>query len=241
MTAVLKIGNRTIAPEQIIPLLSTYQMLPQLLRESIIDQAIAPISCTPEEISEAYQQFREQNQLTSTTQQQTWLERYCMNQENLEEALIVRMLKIEKFKQASWGHQLESHFLKRKVQLDRAIYSLIRVQDKDMAGELYFRLQEREQTFAELAYEYSQSPESQTGGVTGPVELGTLHPNLAKLLSISQLGQLWPPKPLGEWWVIVRLEKLIPAQLSESTRKRLLQELFEAWLQEQMNQQTKVT
>lgn len=236
MTAVLKIGNRTIAPEQIIPLLSTYQMLPQLLRESIIDRAIAPIRCTPEEIASAYQQFKEQNQLTSETERQAWLERYCMNQEDLEESLIVRMLKIDKFKQATWGDKLESHFLKRKGQLDRAIYSLIRMKDKDIAGELYFRLQEREQSFAELAYEYSQGPEAQTGGITGPVELGTLHPNLAKLLSISQLGQLWPPMPIGEWLVIVRLEKLIPAQLNELMRQRLLRELFEAWLQEQMIQ-----
>ena len=236
MTAVLQIGNRAIAPEEVIPLLSSYQMLPQLWRESLIDQAIAPISCTPEEIASAYQQFREQNQLTSETERQAWLERYCMNQEYLEEALIVRMLKIEKFKQATWGHKLEPHFLKRKGQLDRVIYSMIRIKDKDIAGELYFRLQEREQTFAELAYEYSQGPEAQTGGIIGPVELGTLHSNLAKLLSISQPGQLWHPMPLGEWLVIVRLEKLIPAQLNELMRQRLLRELFEAWLQDQLSQ-----
>ncbi len=225
-----------IASEEVIPLLSSYQMLPQLFRESIIDKAIAPISCTPEEIGAAYKQFREQNQLTTETQRQAWLERYCMNQEDLEEALIVRMLKIEKFKYATWGHKLESYFLKRKGQLDRVIYSLIRTKDKGIAEELYFRLQEREQTFAELACEYSQGAEAQAGGIIGPVELGTIHPSLAQLLSISQPGQLWRPMPLGEWMLIVRLEKLIPAPLDESMRQRLLRERFEAWLQEQLSQ-----
>jgi hypothetical protein len=42
--------------------------------------------------------------------------------------------------------------------------------------------------------------------------------------------------PLGEWLLIVRLEKLMPAQLDESMRQRLLGELFEAWLQEQLSQ-----
>ncbi len=238
MTTVLQIGNRTITTEEVIPLLTSYQMLPQLFRESIIDEAIAPISCTSEEIASAYQQFREQNQLTTETQRQAWLERYCLSQEHLEEALIVRMLKIEKFKYATWGHRLESYFLKRKGQLDRVVYSLIRTKDKEIAEELYFRIQEREQTFAELACEYSQGPEAQAGGIMGPVELGTIHPSLAQLLLMSQPGQLWRPMPLGEWLLIVRLEKLIPVQLDELMRQRLLRELFEDWLQEQLSQLT---
>lgn len=52
------------------------------------------------------------------------------------------------------------------------------------------------------------------------------------MLSVSQPGQLWPPLRLGEWLLIVRLEKLLPAQLDEPMRQSLLNELFEAWLQE---------
>jgi parvulin-like peptidyl-prolyl isomerase len=239
MTTVLQIGNRAIAAEEVLPLLTSYQMLPQLLRESIIDEAIAPISCTPEEIASAREQFYQQNQLSSETERQALLWRYCMSQKRLEEALIVRMLKIEKFKLATWGHRLESYFLKRKGQLDRVVYSLIRTKDKGIAEELYFRIQEREQTFAELAYEYSHGSEAQVGGIIGPVELGTIHPSLAHLFSISQPGQLWPPMPLEEWLLVVRLEKLIPAQLNQSMRQRLLHELFEAWLQEQLSQLNK--
>lgn len=235
MTTVLQLGNRTITTEQIIPLLASYQMLPQLLRESIIDSAIAPFSCTSAETASAYQQFYQRCNLTDKTQQQAWLERYGISQEHLED-LTTRRLRIEKFKQATWGNKLESYFLKRKGQLDQAIYSLIRIKDAEIAQELYFRIQEGEQSFVELALAYSQGPEAQTGGAVGPVELGTLHPNLARLLCVSQPGQLWSPRPLGEWLVIVRLEKLIPAQLNEFMRQRLLRELFEAWLQEQLGQ-----
>ena len=101
---------------------------------------------------------------------------------------------------------------------------------------LYFRIQEGEQSFAELAREYSQGPEAQTGGLVGPVELTTPHPVLAQMLRVSQLSQLWPPTRLGEWIVIVRLEKFISAQLDESMRQRLLNECFATWLQEQLQQ-----
>jgi parvulin-like peptidyl-prolyl isomerase len=236
MTTVLQIGNRAIAAAEVIPLLTRYQMLPQLLRESIIDEAIAPIHCTPEEIASATEQFYQQNQLSSETELQAWLRHQGMSKEFLEQVFIIRLLRVEKFKQATWGNKLESYFLKRKRSLDQVVYSLIRTQDQAIAQELFFRIEEGEQSFAEIACEYSQGPEAQTGGIIGPVELGTIHPKLAQLLSISQPSQLWPPMAVEEWLLIVRLEKLIPSQFNQSMRQRLLRERFEAWLQEQLSQ-----
>jgi parvulin-like peptidyl-prolyl isomerase len=235
MTAALQVGHRNITAEEIIPLLAEYRMLPQLFRESIVDQAIAPFTCTLEETASACQQFYQQNQLTSESQRQIWLARRGMTLEHLE-ALAVRGLRVEKFKQATWGSKLESYFLKRKRQLDKVIYSLIRSKDRGMAQELYFRIQEGEQSFAEVAHEYSQGLEAQTGGLIGPIELSNSHPVVAQMLSTGQPGQLWPPIRLGEWVVIVRLERLLPARLDEPMRQRLLNELFEAWLQEQLSQ-----
>ncbi|HEY9658124.1 MAG TPA: hypothetical protein V6C65_06705, partial [Allocoleopsis sp.] len=67
------------------------------------------------------------------------------------------------------------------------------------------------------------------------VELGTLHTKLAELLYTSQIGDTKPFR-LGEWCMIVRLEKQIPAQLDGQMCDRLLQEKFDAWLQEQIQQ-----
>jgi parvulin-like peptidyl-prolyl isomerase len=209
-------------------------MLPQLLRESIIDEAIASINCTEDELAIALQQFYEQNQLLNAIDQQVWLKQYSMSQEFLETVFVPRLLKIEKFKHQRWDHKLESYFLQRKRALDRVIYSLIRIQDAEIAEELYFRIHENEQSFAEVARAYSQGPEAQVNGIIGPVELGTMHPRLANLLAISHPGQLWSPIGVEEWILIVRLEQLIPAQLDVSMRKRLLRELFEAWIQEQV-------
>lgn len=228
MPAALQIGTQTISQTEIIPLLASYQMLPQLLRESIIDRAIESIECTPEETASACQQFYTQYQLTSAAARQAWLERYGISSKQLE-VLATRGLRIEKFKQATWGRKLESYFLQRKGQLDKVIYSLIRVKDMGVAQELYYRIQEGEQSFAELAREYSQGPEAQTWGLTGPVELSSPPRPLAQMLSASQPGQLWYPLRLGEWVVIVRMEQSFPAQLDDPMRQRLLNELFDAW------------
>lgn len=238
MTAALQVGSQTITSEEIIPLIVGYQLLPQLLRELIIDQAIANITCTAEEIAIAYPKFFEQHQIVSEEALAAWQQRYNITGEKLQ-ALATRQLRIAKFKQATWGGQLESHFLNHKSRLDKVVYSLIRTKDAGVAQELYFRIQAGEQSFAEIAREYSQGPESQTGGLQGPVELSVPHPALAKMLSVSQAGQLLPPTRLNEWIVIVRLEKFIPAVLDESTKQQLLNNLFQTWISEQVNQEMK--
>lgn len=235
MTTVLQLSNRTLSDADILSRLANYQMMPKFLRESIIDQAIDSISYTEAELAIAHQQFYEQNQLTDTVRQD-WLAWQQMSQEFLETIFIPRLLKIEKFKHQQWDHKLESYFLQRKSSLDQVIYSLIRVEDAEMAEELYFRIDANEQSFADVARQYSQGAEAQVNGLIGPVELGSIHPSLARLLEISQPGQLWQPMPIGKWIFIVRLETLIPAQLNPAMRQRLLEELFEIWIQEQMQQ-----
>ncbi len=232
----LQVGEQAIAPEKLVSLLIGYKMLPQFFREVLIDRAISKVSCTPEEIAIAQEQFAKKHQLNTETTLQAWLEGYGMTTEQLV-ALAVRELLIEKFSCATWESKLESYFLTHKSSLDKVVYSLLRTTKQEVATELYFRIESGEQTFAELAREYSQGAEAQTGGLLGPIELTQPHPTLAKMLSISQIGQLWSPIQLGEWFVILRLEKFIPAVLNDVMRQQLLNSLFEGWVQEQVQQE----
>jgi parvulin-like peptidyl-prolyl isomerase len=231
---MLQIGDRTIASEEILPLLAGYKMLPQFIEELLIDQAIAAVDASPEELETAKEQFYGQNQITEPEAQQEWLQRYGMTAVQLE-ALASREFKLEKYKQQTWGHKLESYFLTRKSKLDKVIYSLIRTQDVGIAQELYFRILEGEQGFGELARTYSKGPEAQTEGLIGPVELSVPHPTLGQLLASSQPGEINPPTRVGEWIVLVRLEKFIPAQMDDAMRRRLLNECFDTWLRSQID------
>ncbi|MHC5614007.1 MAG: peptidylprolyl isomerase [Nostoc sp.] len=242
MTEAIQIGNRTITVSELISLLGNYQMLPQLQRELLIDEAIEQNSrsanvaiCTPEEVAQAKQQFYVEKQFKNEEDIQAWMADQRLTPEQLE-VITTRKLKIEKFKQATWGNKLESYFFQSKAKLDKVIYSLLRTQDVGIAQELYFRIQAKENSFADLAREYSLGPEAQTGGLVGPIELNALHPVMVQMLSSSQPGQILPPTRIADWFVILRLEKFIPAQLDEFMKGRLLNELFEIWLQEQQKQ-----
>ena len=235
MTLTIQAGKQTMTAWDIIPRLSRYQMLPQLIKESIIDNAIANIECTPEEISFACEQFDRQNQLTTEEQREVWGRSRGLDREDMLE-LATRFIKIAKFKQQKWGEDLNRYFLDRKDSLDKIIFSIIRVADMGLAQELYFRIQEG-QSFAELAKQFSQGREAIMGGVVNPVELGKLPPAMAKLLSSREDGALLLPFPMGDKIVIIRVEKISRAELDAATRQRLLEEQFQSWLQEEFQQQ----
>jgi parvulin-like peptidyl-prolyl isomerase len=229
---VLKIKDQEYTTEDIVSLLKKYRLFPQIAKEIIIDQSVGSIEIEPEKINHARLNFYQANGIKNPEQLEQWLKMQDISEENLE-YLMVRDLKIEKFKQQSWGDQLESYFLQYKERFDQVVYSLIRTKDKDLAKELYFRLSEGESDFAQLAKEYSQGNEASTGGIIGPVELNTPHPSIIRLLNQSQIGQISLPTAVEEWVVIVRLEKYISAELNENMQQRLLGELFQNWLTQQ--------
>lgn len=233
MTDLFQIGNTVIQAEQIPILLKRYQLMPHFLRGLVLDRAIADIPLTEEENLRAIEDLAVQHKLTSPEAKAAWLKNQGLTQAEIAE-VATRPLRIEKFKQSTWSSKVEAYFMERKMFLDQVTYSLIRVQDQGLAYELYFRIQEGEAKFAELAREHSQGPESRTGGLLGPISVSQPHPRIGKLLSISQPGQLWPPQVLAEWFVIVRLEKFMPAQLDDAMRRRLIEELFDTWLKEEV-------
>lgn len=225
--------------DEMVAALKHYGVLPQLVREMAIEQALSTVELTEAETLQACQQFYQQQQLKTEADVQAWLMQQGLTREQLEPR-VTRNLRLERYKQTTWGHKLEHYFLERKGKLDRVIYSLIRVKDIGTAQELYFRIQEEEETFDKLAREHSQGAEAETGGLLGPVELGVPHPAIAKLLVTSKPGQLIPPTRLSEWFVILRLEKFLPAQLDEAMQQRLLNELFEDWVKGVVNQELQI-
>jgi parvulin-like peptidyl-prolyl isomerase len=233
MTESIQIGNFHIPAVELVPLLKRYQIFPGMIRELVIDKAITDVECTVEEQLTALKQFYDRHQLTDEDRLGQWLSLQGLDRQNLSD-IAIRNFKIDKFKHQTWGNKVGSYFLKRKSQLDRAIYSLIRTSDIGIAQEIYFRSIEGEQTFEEIARQYSQGAESKTGGLIGPVELSTPHPAIAQLITTQPIGQVCRPVQLEQWYVIIRPEQIIPAQLDEPMRQRLIEELFQTWIQEQM-------
>lgn len=232
MSAVLQIGQETLSASELIAKLQSYRLMPQLVQEFVIDTAIADIECDPQKAIEG---FCAKRGLFSEEQRQAWCQQQGQTPQDMVNAA-TREHKLQVFQEETWGAQIESYFLQRKTQLDRVCYSLIRTKNASLAQEIYFRLNDDGASFNDLARQYSEGQESKTGGFIGPVELNVPHPVLARMLSVSQPGQLWAPTQIGEWLVIARLEQFEPAQFSDTMRQRLLTEQFQGWLRQQLQE-----
>jgi len=227
----LQLDQQLIYSHDLVPLLRRYNLLPSLVKELIIDQAIATVECTENESSQALLAFEQQ--FSESSDRALWLNQHLLTEETLPQ-WATRSLRIEKYKYQAFNNILLSHFLKRKPDLDRVTYRIIRHKDSDIIQELFFRLQSQEQTFEQLVKDFSQVEEGQGDGLIGPVHVGSLHPSLTKALFSISPSEILPPFQIGEWFIILRLEQLIPVRLDEPMREFLLEELFQNWLQQKI-------
>ena len=238
MVLQVQIGEQKLEEMELLPLLTRYQLLPRLAQDMIIDQAIATtpeLKVTKEEMQGAVNAFMQQRQFKSEDELKNWLNTNGLTLEQFP-MIISRPILLEKFKRQRWGDNLETYFVQRKSKLDRIIYSLIRTDDPGVAQELYFRILDDPSIFPDIARKYSKGAEAQTGGLVGPVEMSTPHPMMMQMLSSSQPGELKPPVKIGEWFVILRLEKMSPAKLDDQMKKRLINEQFEQWLNQEVQE-----
>ena len=218
--------------------LARWDLLDRVLRERCIDGVLADRALPEsEQLTALRVEWERQHNLASPEQVQAWMELNGLDDEAIDR-MAARSWQWLLWCQERWGSELQTIFLKRKPELDQVTYSLLRLRNGELASELYLQIKEGEASFADLAQEFSEGPEKQAGGLVGPMPLTQPHPGLAKLLQVSQPGQLWPPKALEGWWVIVRLETLHGAMLDAAMQERLLLDEGERAIAQLLQQRT---
>ena len=212
--------------------LESWGVLEKIKREKEKDKIIKNLKYpSPELIASIKKEWKKKYKLQDEKNFKIWLSSSNLN-ENKFSSLIVRNWIWKEWCKEKFKDKLYDYFLSRKSKLERVIYSLIRVKDRNVANELYMRIKENEEPFWKIAKNYSDGPEKYTEGRIGPIIMSDLNPYIYKLLEISELGQLWPPKKLDEWWIILKLERRIKLELSEDLKNNLFLELGENYLNE---------
>jgi parvulin-like peptidyl-prolyl isomerase len=234
VSTCLKIGHRLLNGDQIISALVQHQILETLVGQVLLDDVIQQISLSHQDlfyalvgstaipIPEDFEQFLAQ-----------WCDRQNMTPAYFNEVM-VRKLRVEKFKHLYFAAQVESEFLRIKSDFDQVEYSLIQTADLALAQELYFQLRDDQADFAQLAQRYSLGSECQTGGWVGPIPLSTLPVEVTKLFGNKQIGTVYAPVAIGDRYWVVRLEGLMVARLTEAIRANLIERLYARWLQSQV-------
>ena len=159
----------------------------------------------PDQVAEsAMQKYCSKHGLNNKQEQQQWCLQHGMSQADLLSEAIHDWRRTELREQSS--SNIESLYLRYKDNLDRVLYSLIRVDDAGLCRELFYAIEAGEISFGEAARLHSRGPEAKTQGIVGPVDLTTPHPEIAGRLRTAQAGQLIGPFEAAEWHTLLRLE-----------------------------------
>jgi hypothetical protein len=224
MPTALQLGQRQLPLQKILRHLTTSPFLAQYLRLVIIEETLTQWQESPE-----YATLYSEAELTELYHQIAGLANISQDPGQIEAAK--RSIALQKYQQVRWGHKVSSHFLSRKGQLDRAIFSAIQVDSLGMAQEIYLRIKDRRQSFDKLARLYSQGAEAKLGGVMGPISVHQVHPQIAYHLIGLEPGELSPLFQLNGLHIFIRLEQRLPARFDDEMKGQLMEELFEHWVQ----------
>ena len=223
-------NNLLSLPKEFIRRLSSTNLLPIYIQRYVIQYFLKERIISEEEISKLNDTFCKSKNINSKESLNNYIKEHGMlytdHINNLKASIHINSISIDTF-----GSQAEAHFLKRKDQLDQYIYSLIRLEDSDLAYELYLQIDEKESELSELSKKYSEGPEKNTNGKIGPSSIMNAHPILREKLKASSKGELIRPFKIESWWLIARLEDKIEVSFDNAMRTKMSMELFDLWSQ----------
>ncbi|MBD2550670.1 peptidylprolyl isomerase [Microcystis elabens FACHB-917] len=227
-------GRPWIALSELNRLIRQQGQARPLARAWVLDELVHAIPRLPADEEKALMAaYLERQGVTDDPQVPAWLEQRGLAFADLR-ILATQKRRLQRLLHSRWGDEVEVRFLERKPELDQVVYSLLRLDSEDLAAELHHQIAEGEADFADLAPVHSKGPERHSRGLIGPLPLAAGHESLVSRLRRGQAGQLFDPFKAGDTWVVLRLEQVLPAELNESTRERMMGELFEEWIEQRV-------
>ena len=225
----MKSFHQPLSDPDLLSLVRRMELEPKLLRRHLEEQITALVPLEEAWLEESRSNFLNDRPLDQFLQEKGW------SSDDLELHLR-RPEALRRFAHQRFAPGLEERFLASKGSRDLVIYSLLRVKDYSLARELWIRLEEDETTFAEAAREFGVGPEADRQGVIGPIPIGALQPALLQdVLRGLKAGELSAPFAVGEWQILLRLEKLTPARLDAEMRENMIQESLDQFLKDRVS------
>ena len=225
----MKSSHQLLSDADVLSLVRRMELEPKLLRRHLEEQIVALVPLEEAWLEESRSRFLDGRSQDECLREKGWTKADL-------ELHLSRAEALRRFAHQRFSPGLEERFLASKGSRDLVIYSLLRVRDYGLARELWIRLEEDETTFAEAARDFGEGPEADRQGVIGPIPIGALQPTLLQdIIRGLKAGELSPPIALGEWQLLLRLEKLTPARLDDQVRNQMLQESLDKYLDDRVS------
>jgi parvulin-like peptidyl-prolyl isomerase len=229
----IKIGDRDLFYEAKIAG-KIPELVRGILRRKIIGQQVekAKIQPTIAELQQAADRFRIVNKLESAEATNKWLQDYCLSVDDFED-IITQEILYNKLAQHLFGDRVEQLFHQNFLDYSKAIVYEVILEDRDLAMEIFYSLQEGDLSFAEVANRYISDPElRRRGGYIGNVTRKQLRPEISAAVFAAKPPQLIKPAITAVGVHLIQVVEIVEPQLDEQLRQQILTEMFDRWLAE---------
>ena len=204
------------------------------LKEFVLNEVTKNISIEKKQLEDEKRIFYKEKNINDTNKLNEFLLFNGINEKDLEYQISLP-LKIEILSTYVLENKIETHFLKRKDELNLYKYNAIRVNGSDLAHEIYFQLEGGESNFFDLSRAYSLDKKNFPDGVVGPKNTVGLHPLIKEKLRTYDKGDLIKPFQIDKWWLIIKLLEKKQAILDQNTSKQMALELCEIFVHDKVN------
>ncbi|YAF93723.1 MAG: peptidylprolyl isomerase [Nodularia sp. CChRGM 3473] len=230
----------TISASEIIHSLKLSSQVPNLV-EAIASQKIiaevaqrSGITVTPEEIQQAGDNLRLAKKLIKAQDTFTWLEKHHLSVHEFEELVHNKILS-KKLADYLFAPQVERYFYQHQLDYVTAITYEVIFDDRDLALELFYAVEESEISFPEVARLYIQEPELRGAyGYQGRRHRKDFRPEIAAAVFAATPPQILKPIATPKGVYLIWVEEISQPQLDESLREKIITELFTGWLKQQI-------
>ncbi|MEO1591092.1 MAG: peptidylprolyl isomerase, partial [Cyanobacteria bacterium J06632_22] len=202
-----------------------------LLKEIQVREQRRELQVSAADLSQALIDFRLQNQLAEQGDFQSWLLNQGLSYEALERQLLIGM-KLNQLRTAVTSDQIEASFDAQRDSFDQVDLYYMLVSEEKLAGQLKEQL-EAGDGFEKVALDFPLG-EGKVVVKRDVLRRSQLRPEIQSATADASLNTLIGPILMGDRWCLCRVEQVLPAVLSESLKAELTEQLFDAWVTEQM-------
>ncbi|MDF5722499.1 MAG: peptidylprolyl isomerase [Rhizonema sp. PD37] len=203
----------------------------------ISDAAVeAGIQVQPEELQQAGDSVRFANKLVKATDTWAWLKKHHLSLDEFEQLTRINVLS-SKLAHHLFSKQVEPFFFSHQLNYVAAVTYEVVLDDRDLALELFYALQENEISFPEIARQYIQDPELRRAwGYQGIRYRQDFRPEIATAVFATNSAQIIKPIVTSIGVYLIWVEEIIQPKLDEALRIKIQQDLFSSWLKQQIEQ-----
>lgn len=204
--------------------------------QKIIVQATeeAGIELTEAELQQEGDNLRLAKKLVKAKDTWTWLEKHHLSVNEFEELIYNNVLS-RKLANHLFSSHVEKFFYEHQLDYVAAVTYEVIFEDRDLALELFYALEEGEITFPEIARQYIQEPELRRAyGYQGLRHRKDFRPEIAAAVFAATAPQILKPITTQKGVYLIWIEEIIQPQLDEQLREKIISELFSEWLKQQI-------